>query len=163
MRYQFLAPWKFSPQSSLFAVADDYRGRLQSVAPSQFVLSLKNIQDAQASHQFLEKEVTRARNEGLKIVALDERGKCYSSFDFAQCLERWARQTPRGVCFCIGGAFGLPALSGDVELLSLSAMTFPHELAFVVCVEQVYRAQMILAGHPYHHGEASLLSRHKGK
>lgn len=86
-----------------------------------------------------------------RIVALDGRGKILSSENFAAQLGRWrdAGVTP---AFVIGGADGLdPSLRDRADtVLSLGAMTWPHMLARVMLAEQLYRAQSILSGHPYH-------------
>jgi 23S rRNA (pseudouridine1915-N3)-methyltransferase len=86
------------------------------------------------------------------LVALDERGRSVTSGAFAQQLLRW-RDDGRGVAsFLIGGADGLdPALTAKADLiLSLSSLTWPHQLVRVMLGEQLYRATTILSGHPYH-------------
>lgn len=85
------------------------------------------------------------------VVALDERGKGWSSVELAHEVERWQNQQP-SVVLVIGGPEGL---SDEVrqranQTWSLSAMTFPHGLARVIVAEQLYRAWTILQGHPYH-------------
>jgi 23S rRNA (pseudouridine1915-N3)-methyltransferase len=86
------------------------------------------------------------------IVALDEGGKTFSSRDFAQRLQRFEDDGAGEIAFLIGGADG----HGDAVLqradlkLSLGAMTWPHMLVRGMLAEQLYRAQQILAGHPYH-------------
>jgi 23S rRNA (pseudouridine1915-N3)-methyltransferase len=87
------------------------------------------------------------------VVALDERGKTWSTLELAQKLDNW-RMQGRDVAFLIGGAEGLADACRDRadEVLSLSAMTFPHALARVVLAEQLYRAWTVLSGHPYHRG-----------
>jgi 23S rRNA (pseudouridine1915-N3)-methyltransferase len=82
-------------------------------------------------------------------VLLDADGRTYSSEAFARWLED-RRQAGRDVCFVLGGAFGIELEPCD-EKLSLGPMTFPHQLARVMLVEQLYRAHKILAGEPYHH------------
>ena len=82
-------------------------------------------------------------------VLLDARGRTYDSFAFARWLED-RRQAGRDVCFVIGGAFGIELERSD-ERLSLGPMTFPHQLARVMLLEQLYRAHKILAREPYHH------------
>ena len=89
------------------------------------------------------------RNAGL--IALDERGKDWTTQQFADQLQRW-RDSADDIAFVIGGADGL-----DTELkqqartlLRLSSMTLPHALARVMLAEQLYRAASMLAGHPYH-------------
>jgi 23S rRNA (pseudouridine1915-N3)-methyltransferase len=82
-------------------------------------------------------------------VLLDSRGRTYDSVAFARWLED-RRQGGRDVCFVIGGADGIELERCD-ERLSFGPMTFPHQLARVMLVEQLYRAHKILAGEPYHH------------
>jgi 23S rRNA (pseudouridine1915-N3)-methyltransferase len=87
------------------------------------------------------------------VVALDERGKTWSTLDLAEKLDNW-RMQGRDVTFLIGGAEGLAdaCRARADEALSLSAMTLPHALVRVVLAEQVYRAWTVTAGHPYHRG-----------
>ncbi|TXL78218.1 23S rRNA (pseudouridine(1915)-N(3))-methyltransferase RlmH [Vineibacter terrae] len=86
------------------------------------------------------------------LVALDRRGKVLDSDGFA----RWVgtrRDTGAGdLAFLIGGAEGHPEalLKRCALVLSFGPMTFPHMLARILLIEQLYRAQQILAGHPYH-------------
>ena len=82
-------------------------------------------------------------------VLLDARGRTYDSVAFARWLED-RRQAGRDVCFVIGGAYGIELERRD-ETLSFGPMTFPHQLARVMLVEQLFRAHKILAGEPYHH------------
>ena len=90
--------------------------------------------------------------EGAVIIALDERGKTLSSLDFARKLEDWQNQGRSSAVFLIGGACGLDeCLRAEADLiLSLGPMTWPHFLVRALLAEQLYRAQSILAGHPYH-------------
>lgn len=85
------------------------------------------------------------------VVALDERGKPWSSTDLAREVERWQNHEP-SVALVIGGPEGLAeeVRRRANQTWSLSAMTFPHGLARVIVVEQLYRAWTILQGHPYH-------------
>jgi 23S rRNA (pseudouridine1915-N3)-methyltransferase len=89
---------------------------------------------------------------GATLVALDERGSELSSDAFALRLGRWRDDGVAELAFVIGGADGLdPLLRADADLvLSLGRMTWPHLLARGLLLEQLYRAQQILAGHPYH-------------
>jgi 23S rRNA (pseudouridine1915-N3)-methyltransferase len=82
-------------------------------------------------------------------VLLDVRGRTYDSEGFARWLEE-RRRAGRDVCFVVGGAYGTELERCD-ERLSFGPMTFPHQLARVLLVEQLYRAHKILAGEPYHH------------
>jgi len=93
-------------------------------------------------------DVARRVPERAHVVLLDAAGRTHDSPGFARWLED-RRQAGRDVCFVIGGAFGLE-LPGADERLSLGPMTFPHQLARVVLLEQLFRAHKILAGEPYH-------------
>jgi 23S rRNA (pseudouridine1915-N3)-methyltransferase len=86
-----------------------------------------------------------------ELIALDGRGKTLSSTDLADRLARW-RDADASLAFAIGGADGLAdAVLDQARLvLSLGAMTWPHLLVRGMLLEQLYRAQQILAGHPYH-------------
>ena len=86
------------------------------------------------------------------LVALDERGKALSSPAFAERLARWREEGVKTLAFAIGGADGLaPAILKRAALtLALGPMTWPHQMVRGLLLEQLYRAQQILAGHPYH-------------
>lgn len=95
--------------------------------------------------------LTGALPDGAVRIALDERGKTLSSENFANKLGAW-RDQGRDIAFLIGGAGGLAPehRKGADLVLSFGAATWPHMLARAMLVEQIYRAQEILAGHPYH-------------
>ena len=82
-------------------------------------------------------------------VLLDAAGRTYDSLAFARWLED-RRQGGRDVCFVVGGPYGTELERCD-ERLSFGPMTFPHQLARVMLLEQLYRAHKILAREPYHH------------
>lgn len=86
------------------------------------------------------------------LVALDERGTALTSVGFASRLQRWRLEGVKTLGFVIGGAEGLaqPVVRRASLTLSLGVMTWPHLLARILLLEQLYRAQQILAGHPYH-------------
>ena len=86
------------------------------------------------------------------VVALDRRGKALDSAGFAQRLGRWRDDGVAELGFLIGGAdgHGEPLLKKASLILSFGAMTWPHLLARAMLAEQIYRAQQMLAGHPYH-------------
>lgn len=90
--------------------------------------------------------------DGARIVVCDERGKNVPSEDFAAHLGHWRDGGVRDVVFLVGGADGHShALRQRADfLLSFGKLTWPHMLARVMLMEQIYRAQQILAGHPYH-------------
>ena len=87
-----------------------------------------------------------------RLIALDERGTVRSSRGLADQLAAWRGQGVAELAFAIGGADGLGAevLDRADTTLSLGPMTWPHLLARCMLLEQLYRAQQILASHPYH-------------
>lgn len=89
---------------------------------------------------------------GAKVVVLDERGKNMTSMEFADVIEKWQLNGVSEICFLIGGADGhLEKVRQKADLmLSFGKLTMPHMLIRAVLSEQIYRAQTILSGHPYH-------------
>ena len=85
-------------------------------------------------------------------IALDVKGKSLGSAQLAQRLGGWRDDGVRDLAFLIGGADGLDASVTDNAdfVLSLGLMTWPHMMVRVMLIEQIYRAQCILTGHPYH-------------
>jgi 23S rRNA (pseudouridine1915-N3)-methyltransferase len=122
-------------------------------------LHLKEVEERRplAAETRRRREGTRllaAVPEGARLVALDETGQSLDSQAFAALLGRWQDEGLADLAFVIGGADGLsPAVRDRADLtLSLGAMTWPHLLARALLAEQLYRAQCILDGHPYHRG-----------
>ena len=85
------------------------------------------------------------------VIALDQEGGTLTSSELATALKRWT-ETGRRLNFLVGGAEGLDAavLARADATLSLGKLTWPHMLVRPMLAEQLYRAQTILAGHPYH-------------
>jgi 23S rRNA (pseudouridine1915-N3)-methyltransferase len=127
----------------LLDVFEDYKKRLQW----KFALHELEAQSQSAEHV----KISEKLNPRAALVVLDERGKSLPSREFAAKLDGW--QTTHGqIQFVIGGADGL---SDEIRkkaslLMSFGAQTWPHMMARVMVMEQIYRAQQILAGHPYH-------------
>lgn len=94
-----------------------------------------------------------ALQPGDVVVLLDERGKEYTSREFASQIDRKMVQGIKRLVFIIGGPYGFSQEMYDRanEKISLSKMTFTHEMVRLFFVEQVYRAMTILRGEPYHH------------
>lgn len=132
----------------------DYLGRIGRMAAVETIIVPEERSGEAAHRQRAEGErLLAALKPEERVVVLDERGKALGSTDFGAKLRAWRDQGGRQVAFVVGGAYGL---SDDVRkradlLLSLSAMTFPHQLVRVILAEQIYRALMILNGKPYHH------------
>ncbi len=86
------------------------------------------------------------------VILLDEKGKEFTSREFAQKLNYYQNNSIKRVCFLIGGAYGFSdeMYNRANEKLSLSKMTFTHQMIRLFFVEQIYRADQILQGKPYH-------------
>lgn len=133
------------------ALYDTYAGRLRP-APELIEVEEKRRMDT-AARVAREGELLLARvPAGAVLVALDGTGTALSSEAFADWLGRRRDAGSGAACFAIGGADGLGrAVIARADLvLSLGPMTWPHLLVRALLAEQLYRAETILAGHPYH-------------
>ncbi|MBQ0074673.1 MAG: 23S rRNA (pseudouridine(1915)-N(3))-methyltransferase RlmH [Prevotella sp.] len=135
---------------------DDYVGRMGHYMPFSITVipELKNTKSLSEQQQ-KEREgeqILRLLQPSDTLVLLDEHGKEYRSVDFAMWLER-KQQTARRLVFCIGGPYGFSQAVYERanEMVSLSKMTFSHQMVRLVFVEQLYRACTIIKGEPYHH------------
>lgn len=90
---------------------------------------------------------------GDHLCLLDERGRQFTSRQFAEQLQRRLAGLQRNLVFAIGGPYGFsqPVYDRADTMMALSQMTLPHELARLFMAEQLYRACTILRNHPYHH------------
>ena len=86
------------------------------------------------------------------VIILDEKGKQFTSREFAQKIDVWMNSSVKKVHILIGGAYGFSEeiYSRANEKMSLSKMTFTHQMIRLFIVEQLYRADQILQGKPYH-------------
>lgn len=130
----------------------DYSKRL----PSRWQFKVRELAQAQGatSELIMAKEADAlmgAIPEKSHVVALDNRGKAWSTEELALQLGRW-QTLGKNISLVIGGADGLHDSIGQRadQQWSLSALTFPHPLVRVILVEQLYRAQSLLDNHPYH-------------
>lgn len=133
-----------------------YQKKLQRYCEVEF----KTIREADYSSGTLKqwhakewKEIQNHLHSKAFLIACDETGTCYSSRTFAQKLEAISLQGFSKIDFVVGGPFGLPAeIKSRANLvLSLSPMTFTHQMFRLFLVEQLYRAFTILNGEKYHH------------
>jgi 23S rRNA (pseudouridine1915-N3)-methyltransferase len=138
MRYEVVAVGRVK-DAALRAACDEYLGRLRRYAR----VEEREVKD--------EARLLGAIPGEARLVALSRTGEPWSSTELADWTGRWD-QDGRDVALVIGGADGLPdALLARAERVwSLSALTFPHELARVIVLEQLYRAFTIRRGEPYH-------------
>ena len=150
MRLLVIAVGRLKP-GPMKDMAEEYRKRIAWPLVLREVEERRNLPPAALK----EREgalIVEALPAGALPVALDRGGTSLSSEDLAARLQRWRERGTEELAFLIGGADGLagPVLARAEFRLSLGAMTWPHLLARVMLLEQLYRAQQILAGHPYH-------------
>jgi 23S rRNA (pseudouridine1915-N3)-methyltransferase len=133
-----------------------YLDQIEHLADSVELIELKDQgSDQKKEMEFLLASLAKKKflDDGkTRVFLLDERGKLSTSREFAASLSALCDQGVQRFVFVIGGAYGFPdALRSRFPLLSLSKLTFPHDLARLVLAEQVYRALQILKGGAYHH------------
>lgn len=127
-------------------LTNDYLARLARYADASGIA----VKDESAIISLARGERQKGRR---RLIALDSRGRQFSSEELAQWVER-EQMLALPLLFAIGGADGFSdAIRGQAAFtLSLGKMTLPHELARVILIEQLYRAFTILKKHPYHLG-----------
>ena len=134
-----------------------YISRLRHYIPFS-VIEIPELKNASA----LDREQIKAREGELilkairpsdDVILLDEHGKEYSSTGFAEALERKISLGGRDIVFVIGGAYGFSeeVYRRSNSSISLSKMTFSHQMVRTIFAEQLYRAFTIMKGEPYHH------------
>lgn len=118
-----------------------YAGRIRHYVPFE----LTELRD--------DNQILKSVRNSDHLVLLDEHGETFSSLDWARNLEQKTAHLPKDLVFVIGGPYGFPAevRARCDESLSLSRMTFSHQLVRLVFLEQLYRAFTIIKGEPYHH------------
>lgn len=99
-----------------------------------------------------ENAIRQQLKPGDTLILLDENGTQYSSEEFAAYLQKKLAHSQGRVIFCIGGAHGFsPELLAAHDKISLSKLTFTHQMVRSIAIEQLYRALTILRGEKYHH------------
>ena len=155
MRITLLVVGK-TADSRLVSLIEDYQQRLKHYVPFEFVV----IPDVKNAKSLSEEQLKTAEGEAIlsrltpamDVVLLDEHGHEFRSVDFAYYLQK-KMGAGKDLTLIIGGAYGF---SKDVyaranSQLSLSQMTFSHQMIRLMAIEQIYRAMTILRNEPYHH------------
>lgn len=135
---------------------EDYASRLKHYIPFE-IKEIPELKDTKAlsESQIKEKEgalILKAAGAS-EIILLDEHGKQYRSIEFAEQIRHKLSHASKDISFVIGGAYGFSpevyaAAGGKI---SLSPMTFNHQMVRTVFAEQLYRVFTIIKGEPYHH------------
>ncbi|WP_297248108.1 23S rRNA (pseudouridine(1915)-N(3))-methyltransferase RlmH [uncultured Prevotella sp.] len=135
---------------------EDYVGRIGHYMPFEIIVipELKNTKKlSTTSQKDMEGElILKQLQPSDTVVLLDEHGKEYRSIEFASWIEK-QQQTARTLVFVVGGPYGFSdaVYARSNSKLSLSKMTFSHQMIRLLFVEQIYRACTIIKGEPYHH------------
>lgn len=136
---------------------EDYSGRLKHYIPfeTEVIPDVKNVKNLTEVQQ-KEQEgglILKSLQPGDYCVLLDEHGKEFTSKQFAVYMDKKMHVVPKRLVFVIGGPYGFSdaVYARTSERLSLSKMTFSHQMIRPIFVEQLYRAMTILRGEPYHH------------
>ena len=136
---------------------NEYKNRLVHYIPFEMevIPDIKNVKNLREEQQ-KEKEgelILKMLQPGDYLVLLDEHGKSFTSIEFATYLERKMHVVSKRLVFVIGGPYGFSeaVYKAASEKISLSKMTFSHQMIRLIFVEQIYRAMTILNNEPYHH------------
>lgn len=140
------------------AAIDDYARRINRYLPLEVIIipDLKNTRNMPCAVQ-KEKEgelILRTIRPGDCCTLLDERGRAHTSEGFAAYLEGRMQAVQGRLVFVVGGPYGFSqsVYRAAADMISLSSMTFSHQMIRLLFAEQLYRALTIINGDPYHHG-----------
>lgn len=143
--------------SNLKALLENYASRITHYVSFE----IKIVPEPKNTSSLTNEKLCAAEGDSIKkllqnddwIILLDERGKEYRSVEFAEKLKRQWHTLSKRLVFIIGGPYGFsPEIKAMAnELMSLSKMTFSHQMVRVIFAEQFYRALTIIKGEPYHH------------
>lgn len=144
-------------EKSMAALIDNYVRRINFYIPFEIIhlTDAKNTKNMSEEQQKICEGVSLLKKleSSDYVVLLDEHGKELTSMEFSRYIEKKTHNVPKRLAFVVGGPYGF---SEDVkqranEKISLSKMTFSHEMVRLFFVEQIYRAMTILNNEPYHH------------
>lgn len=142
---------------NLVKLQEDYQSRLKFYIPYEHVVipELKNTKNLSIAEQ-QEKEadlILKQIENGDEVILMDDKGKQFTSVGFSKFIEKKMLASFKRTVFVVGGPYGFSQriYQRANGLLSLSQMTFSHQMIRLIFVEQLYRAMTILKGEPYHH------------
>ena len=141
----------------LIKLQEEYQSRLKFYIPyeSSVIPELKNTKNLSITEQ-LEKEadlILKQLETSDEVILLDEKGKQFTSVGFSEFISKKMLASHKRMVFVVGGPYGFSerVYNRANGMVSLSAMTFSHQMIRLIFVEQLYRAMTILKGEPYHH------------
>ena len=156
MRIALLQTGK-TTDKNISAVADIYTARIKKYSTFEIITlpELKNTKSMPVPDQKLRegKRIIQTINSDDYVILLDERGKEMKTIEFSELLGKTYQLQKKRILFVIGGPWGFSEevySRADIKL-SLSKMTFPHQLVRLLFLEQLYRAFTVIKGEPYHH------------
>ncbi|MCE5331088.1 MAG: 23S rRNA (pseudouridine(1915)-N(3))-methyltransferase RlmH [Bacteroidales bacterium] len=156
MKIKFLVVGK-TINPHLIRLQDEYQNRLKHYIGFETIVipELKNTKNISEAEQ-KEKEadlILKTLDVSDEVMLLDENGKQFSSVGFSEFLSKKMLESHKCMVFVVGGPYGFSerVYNRANGLISLSVMTFSHQMVRVIFVEQLYRAFTILKGEPYHH------------
>ena len=156
MQIQLIAVGKMS-DAPLVQAVEKYVKRLVHYVPFQ-LLTVPDVKTTRSMTGQRQKEaegsvILSSVDARDLVILLDERGKEFTSREFASYIDRRTLSLPGNLVFVIGGPYGFSQQVYDRanDKISLSRMTLTHEMVRLFFVEQLYRAMTILRGEPYHH------------
>ncbi len=156
MKIQLIAVGKMS-DAPLVQAVEKYVKRLVHYVPFQ-LLTVPDVKTTRSMTGQRQKEaegsvILSSVDARDFVILLDERGKEFTSREFASYIDRRTLSLPSNLVFVIGGPYGFSQQVYDRanDKISLSRMTLTHEMVRLFFVEQLYRAMTILRGEPYHH------------
>ena len=136
---------------------NDYTGRLKHYIPfdMEVIPDLKNVRNMTEAQQKIQEGmlIVKYLQPGDCCVLLDERGREFTSRQFASYMEKKMQTVAKRLVFVIGGPYGFSdeIYARATERIAVSKMTFSHQMIRPVFAEQLYRAMTIVRGEPYHH------------
>ncbi len=135
----------------------EYQKRLKHYIPFELKV-IPGIKRKKILTEYMQKKregelILHQLNNTAEVILLDEKGKSFSSKDFSSYIEKKMVSGIKELVFIIGGPYGFAKEVYDKaqQKISLSKMTFSHQMARLVFMEQLYRSFTILKGEPYHH------------
>ena len=146
-----------SNHSSLMQLQGEYQNRLKHYISFE-MLTIPELKNTKSLSEIEQKEkegelILKQLDTSDELILLDEKGNQFTSVEFSSFISKKMLSSQKRIVFVVGGPYGFSSkvYNRANALISLSKMTFSHQMIRVIFVEQLYRAFTILKGEPYHH------------